>query len=73
MGLDVHDVGGYLKGQPERPQKPGVNKLRTARILDKGMVLTIEPGCYFIDPVSYKTIIKQIGIFLFLHSYLIKL
>ncbi|KAL1506244.1 hypothetical protein ABEB36_005640 [Hypothenemus hampei] len=56
LGLDVHDVGGYLKGQPERPQKPGVNKLRTARVLEKGMVLTIEPGCYFIDPLLDKAL-----------------
>lgn len=52
LGLDVHDVGGYLGGQPRRPQAPGVCKLRMARTLQPRMVLTIEPGCYFIEPVS---------------------
>lgn len=50
LGLDVHDVGGYLPDQPTRPEPP-LDRLRTARILKAGMVLTIEPGCYFIDPV----------------------
>ncbi|XP_059087149.1 xaa-Pro dipeptidase-like [Tigriopus californicus] len=49
MGLDVHDVGGYLEGHPSRPKGPGVGNLRTARTLKANMVLTIEPGCYFID------------------------
>jgi len=57
LGLDVHDVNGYPVGGVPRPTKPGVNKLRTARVLQKDMVLTIEPGCYFIDHVSiYKTV-----------------
>lgn len=51
LGIDVHDVGGYLEGFPDRPQKPGVKALRTARNLEVGMALTIEPGCYFIEPV----------------------
>eukprot|EP00096_Caligus_rogercresseyi_P012986 TRINITY_DN565_c0_g1_i1.p1 TRINITY_DN565_c0_g1~~TRINITY_DN565_c0_g1_i1.p1 ORF type:complete len:506 (-),score=114.63 TRINITY_DN565_c0_g1_i1:100-1617(-) len=49
IGLDVHDVGGYLSGHPERMKGLGLGNLRTARVLKANMCLTIEPGCYFID------------------------
>ena len=50
IGLDVHDVGGYIEDvTPERDMKPGLKNLRTARAMVKGMVMTIEPGCYFRD------------------------
>ena len=49
VGLDVHDVGGYLPTTPERNKEPGLKNLRTARNLEAGMVITIEPGCYFRD------------------------
>ena len=49
IGLDTHDVGGYLPGTPERSTRPGLSKLRTSRLVEAGMVLTVEPGCYFID------------------------
>lgn len=60
LGLDVHDVGGYLPDQPSRPSEKGPNRLRFARNLLEGMVVTIEPGCYFIEPVSL--LIKGVSI-----------
>jgi len=47
IGLDVHDVGGYLPNTPKRSAKPGLKNLRTSRIMEKDMCITIEPGCYF--------------------------
>jgi len=49
IGLDTHDVGGYLPSTPERQKLPGLKNLRTSRIIDEGICITIEPGCYFRD------------------------
>jgi Xaa-Pro dipeptidase len=47
LGLDTHDVGGYPKGV-EKIDRPGIKYLRMRRSLQPGMVLTIEPGLYFV-------------------------
>ncbi len=32
-----------------RIQEPGIRYLRMRRMLEEGMVVTVEPGIYFID------------------------
>ena len=53
LGLDTHDVGGYPKGV-ERIDRPGIRFLRARRKLQAGMVITIEPGLYFIPALLKK-------------------
>ncbi|KAF1686111.1 Xaa-Pro dipeptidase [Pseudoxanthomonas broegbernensis] len=51
IGLQVHDVAGLAAsdrgGSIPRPE--GHPYLRMTRVLEPGMVVTIEPGIYFID------------------------
>uniref|UniRef100_A0A3B4XX49 Xaa-Pro dipeptidase n=1 Tax=Seriola lalandi dorsalis TaxID=1841481 RepID=A0A3B4XX49_SERLL len=48
LGIDVHDVGGYPEGV-ERINEPGLRSLRMGRLVQEKMVLTVEPGIYFIN------------------------
>jgi len=47
MGIDTHDCGGY-NGGLKRSTEPGLRKLRLGRPLEEGMIVTVEPGVYFI-------------------------
>ena len=50
IGLEVHDLGGYLEGiTPERRTGPGLKNIRTARVMEKNIIITVEPGLYFRD------------------------
>lgn len=51
LGLQVHDVAGFMQDE-EGTQLAAPAKhpfLRCTRVLQPGMVLTIEPGLYFIE------------------------
>jgi Xaa-Pro dipeptidase len=48
LGLDVHDVGGYVPGERKDPKDLSLVGLRLGRSLKSNMVLTVEPGFYFV-------------------------
>jgi len=51
LGLQVHDVGGFLRS-PEGgviPPPEGHPFLRLTRVLEENFVVTMEPGLYFIE------------------------
>jgi Xaa-Pro dipeptidase len=51
IGLQVHDVAGFARDEAGGtiPKPEGHPYLRLTRTLEPGMVVTIEPGLYFID------------------------
>lgn len=53
MGLDCHEIAGWEPGH-ERPNKHHVSSLRMGRVLTPGIVVTVEPGCYFVPGLYEK-------------------
>ena len=51
LGLQVHDVGGVMGDEQghERQRPEGHPYLRLTRMLEPGVVVTVEPGIYMID------------------------
>jgi Xaa-Pro dipeptidase len=56
LGLQVHDIGGFMADErgAVAPKPTGHPYLRLTRRLDAGMVVTIEPGLYFIPTLLKK-------------------
>lgn len=49
LGLNTHDVGGYNSEIKKSTDDHRIRYLRTRRVLQEGMILTVEPGLYFIE------------------------
>lgn len=56
LGMDVHDVGGYLDAGDESRPRP------TQRKMAAGMVLTVEPGIYIAENADVPAGYRGIGI-----------
>ena len=56
LGLQVHDVGGFMESESGTTIDPpsGHPYLRLTRKLEENMVLTVEPGIYAIDMLLEK-------------------
>ena len=63
LGLDTHDVGGIpIDLVDKRPTKAGYKSLRCLRTLEAGMVITVEPGVYFVDILMDKLLANENGL-----------
>ena len=58
VGLGVRDASGYLPGRT-RSTRPGLSMLRTDLPLEKGYVMTVEPGIYFIPALLQDPALRE--------------
>ena len=58
VGLGVRDASGYLPGRA-RSDRPGLSMLRTDLPLEKGYVMTVEPGIYFIPALLQDAALRE--------------
>jgi Xaa-Pro dipeptidase len=56
LGIQVHDVAGFMENENGTTIDPpsGHPFLRLTRVLEEDMVLTVEPGLYFIDMLLHE-------------------
>ena len=58
IGLNVHDAGGYPAGR-EPSSHPQSRYLRTDRLLEAGMITSVEPGVYFIEALLKDPAVRE--------------